>query len=176
MTITFFNPVMNGNKLTVEVSNVQDARRLCLQAEKTVFDAEIGKHKDKRSLDANGYFWALCEKLAQAIGSTKIQVYRNAISDVGIYKVFRINDDAVSTFQTAWESLGIGWITEVVDYNEDGTQTVFAYYGSSTYNKKQMARLIDNIVQDCKACEIETMPPDKLALMLNEWKPKAVKR
>lgn len=37
------------------------------------------------------------------------------------------------------------------------------YYGSSTYDGAQMARLIDNIVQDCKAVGIETMTPDELA-------------
>ena len=46
---------------------------------------------------------------------------------------------------------------------------VTLYYGSSTYDTKQMSRLIDNIVQDCQAVGIETLTPDKLALLLEEW-------
>ena len=36
-------------------------------------------------------------------------------------------------------------------------------YGSSTYDTAQMSRLIDNIVQDCKAVGIETLTPSELA-------------
>lgn len=44
-----------------------------------------------------------------------------------------------------------------------------AYHGSSTYDTAQMSRLIDNIVQDCKALGIETMTPDKLSILKEEW-------
>ena len=33
-----------------------------------------------------------------------------------------------------------------------------------------MARLIDNLIQDCKALDIETLPPDKLELLKEEWR------
>ena len=29
--------------------------------------------------------------------------------------------------------------------------------------------LIDNLVQDCKALDIETLPPEKLALLMEGW-------
>ena len=44
------------------------------------------------------------------------------------------------------------------------------YYGSSTYDKPTMSRLIDNIVQDAKALDIETLTPDELERMREEWK------
>ena len=44
-----------------------------------------------------------------------------------------------------------------------------AYHGSSTYDTQQMSRLIDNLVQDCKALDIETLTPDKLALLKEAW-------
>ena len=50
-----------------------------------------------------------------------------------------------------------------------GCVTVLAYYGSSDFDKEQMSRLIDNIVQDCRAVGIETLPPDKLAGMMEAW-------
>lgn len=43
------------------------------------------------------------------------------------------------------------------------------YYGSSTYNTRQMSHLIDMAVQDCVEQGIETLPPDKLAGMMEEW-------
>lgn len=32
-----------------------------------------------------------------------------------------------------------------------------------------MSRLIDSLIQDCKALGIEIMPPDKLAALVGEW-------
>lgn len=40
------------------------------------------------------------------------------------------------------------------------------YYGSSTYDTKQMSLLIDHLVAEAKAIGIETIPPDKLAALL----------
>jgi hypothetical protein len=50
-----------------------------------------------------------------------------------------------------------------------GYRNLRAYYGSSTYSSIQMGQLIENLVQDCKALDIETMTPDKLALLVDEW-------
>jgi len=37
------------------------------------------------------------------------------------------------------------------------------------YDVQQMSILIERLVQDCKALEIETLPPEKLAGMLEAW-------
>lgn len=48
----------------------------------------------------------------------------------------------------------------------EGCINVTLYSGSSTYDTRQMSSLIDNIVQDCQAVGVETMPPDKLQSLL----------
>lgn len=66
--------------------------------------------------------------------------------------------------------LGTGWITEQVDFEADGDHVrVRRYYGSSTYNTRQMSRLIDNLVQDCKAVGVETLTPAELARLKGAW-------
>ena len=50
-----------------------------------------------------------------------------------------------------------------------GCTNVILYYGSSTYDSKQMARLIDNIIQDCKAVGIETATPAEIDAMKARW-------
>lgn len=135
-----------------------------------VYDIEIKPHREKRSLDANAYCWVLCEKLAQVIGLTKEQVYRQHIKDVGVFRPVEINESAVETLCKSWALHGIGWLTERVDHGaKDGFVLVNLYYGSSAYNTKQMARLIDNLVEDCKACGVETLPPEKLEAMKEAW-------
>ena len=61
--------------------------------------------------------------------------------------------------------------TSQVDFDGGDMVTIRAYYGSSTHSTKCMSRLIDHIVQDCKAVGIETLPPDKLSAMMAEYKP-----
>jgi hypothetical protein len=132
-------------------------------------DVKIKKHRKKRSADANAYCWVLCQKLAEKLSEndpkmTKDEVYRLAISKVGIFKDFcGLAESDAKTLRHAWEMLGTGWITEQVDYSPDGDAvTVRCYYGSSTYNTKQMSRLIEYLVEDCKELGIETLSPDEL--------------
>lgn len=138
---------------------------------------KIDKYKEKRSLNANAYFWQLCSKLADALSTEKVTytkegIYRKAIKDVGIYKDFEnLSPSDAKTLRHAWELLGTGWITEQVDYMPDGENVVVrCYYGSSQYNTKQMSRLIDNIVQDCQSVGVETKTPDEISNMLSLWK------
>ena len=44
-----------------------------------------------------------------------------------------------------------------------------AYYGSSSFNTKQMSRLINNLVQDCQACGIETKTSAEIESLLRSW-------
>ena len=67
-------------------------------------------------------------------------------------------------------------LTAAYDYkkSKQGTQgkTVGicdSYVTKFKYNKKQMSRLIDGIVQDCKAVGIETKTPNEIAEMLSRW-------
>lgn len=131
---------------------------------------EVKPERKHRSLDANSYLWVLLDKLADAMKTTKETLYRAYIKDVGIFRDFHLSVEEAATFQVAWSRLGTGWITEQVDYAQDGKRlTVRAYYGSSTYNTKQMSRLIDLVVQDCRDQGIETKTPDELALMMSRW-------
>lgn len=135
-----------------------------------VYTACLKVFREKRSNDANAYMWTLLGQLAKVMGEKKETIYLGYIKQAGIYKDFTLDLDVVDTFRVAWSKLGTGWPTEQVDYDKDGDRVVIrAYYGSSTYNTKQMSRLIDSVVEDCKAVGIETLPPDKLELLKEEW-------
>lgn len=136
-----------------------------------VYDVEIKEHREKRSLDANAYCWVLLDKLAEALDTTKEELYRGYVRKIGPFKDFDLTVDEAQTFRTAWERLGQGWPTEQVDFTPDGERVIIrAYYGSSTYNTKRMSRLIDMIVEDCKEQGIETLTPQQLDAMKERWK------
>lgn len=130
---------------------------------------EIKPYRHKRSLDANSYCWVLCQKIAEIIHSTKEQVYKSAINDVGQFEMLAVQDKAVEQFITVWNSRGLGWYAEEMDSKIKGCKKIIAYYGSSCYDTKAMSVLIDYIVSSAKELGIETMTPEELSGMKNEW-------
>ena len=134
-------------------------------------DYEIVKAKKKRSLDANAYCWALCTEIAKAVGISKEDVYRRAIAKGNQYAPLTLRPDAVEAFERAWTTKGIGWTIEVVD-DAPGGKLVFAYYGSSAYDTKQMAELIDRLVQNARNLDIEILSERELSLLKDGWSEK----
>lgn len=134
------------------------------------YTIKLDKVRKKRSLNANGYMWELCEQIAKKLDITKEDVYRQAIKDVGVFQTVEINEKAENTLRYSWGLHGIGWIAETVDNAKtDGFKVINLYYGSSTYNTKQMSRLIDHIVQDAKSLGIEVISDSDRALLLEDW-------
>ena len=131
---------------------------------------KIGKFKQKRSLDANAYCFVLIGKIAEKTRIPKEEVYRNAIKEIGgNYDVVCIQNKAVDSLCESWRKMGLGWQTDTFDSKIEGCTNVILYYGSSTYDIETMSRLIDNIVQDCKALGIETMTPLELSRLKEGW-------
>ena len=90
---------------------------------------ELKKWYKKRSLDANAYMWTIAEKIAQRLGITKIEVYRDAIKEVGQCEILPIKDEAVDTFINAWKHNGQGWLCEVIGKSKlKGYTNITAYY------------------------------------------------
>lgn len=131
---------------------------------------EIKKYRKKRSLDANSYAWTLIDKIASELGMSKIEVYRNAIKNIGgVSDIVCVMDEAVEKLRQGWEKHGLGWQTETMESKIPGCTNVILYYGSSVYDTKQMSQLIDNLVQDAKALGIETATPEEIARYKELW-------
>ena len=137
------------------------------------YDLDVKEHKNKRSLNCNAYAWSLINQISEKMNISSIEIYRKYVKDLSIYKVITINDEAVDTFTKSWGMNGIAWLCDKVDKAEiAGYSILHAYYGSSVYNTKQMAHLIDLIEQDCHALEIETLEEKKLKQLLDNWEKK----
>lgn len=131
----------------------------------------VSKYRKRRSLSANAYFWELIGRLSKKLNISKEETYWEYIKHMGIYRSVEVNNKAVDTIIKMWKSHGLGWIAEKTDDGEhEGFSLINLYYGSSSYNTKQMSRLIDSVVNDCKEQGIETLPPEQLECMKREWK------
>lgn len=154
-------------KLTFEVDNTDLA--IIEQFRDKDLNIEISKWYKKRSLDANAYAWVLLGKLQDVLNIPKETIYRNMIKNIGSYEVVPIKNEAVEKFESAWQKNGLGWVTEQLPSKLQGYTNIVCYYGSSSYNSKEMSRLIDLIVQECKEQEIETLSKEELKSMMEEY-------
>lgn len=131
----------------------EDTKILTVQINK---NEELYVKKKKRSKDQNSYFWELLQQLCFEMNLDVIQEYKKRVKELGIFKQWEIDTINVPTFEKLWSDRGIAWFTEKVE--EIGNKAIInAYYGSSSYNSKQMSRLLDNLVQDCKEVGIQTL-------------------
>ncbi len=127
------------------------------------------KKSNKRSLDANAYMWLLINKLQEELKIGNEEIYKDLIRNIGDYEIIPVKNEAVEKFCKAWSKNGIGWVTETFKSKLEGFTNVKAYYGSSTYNTKNMSRLIDLVVQECKQLGIEVKPKEEIDSLLKEW-------
>lgn len=132
-------------------------------------NVELKKWKQKRSLDANAYLWVLIKELSEVTDIEPKAIYRDAISYMHTYDVIPIKNEAVDRFISNWNKNGDGWICETFDSKLEGFTNVRAYYGSSVFDSKEMSKLIETIVDECKQLGIETKPPEELKSLLEEW-------
>lgn len=130
---------------------------------------KVTTYSKRRSLSQNAYMWVLIGELAARLKTGKDDVYKSYIRDYGIYEILPIKAEAVERFQSVWAARGIGWVCEVLRESKiAGYVNVMAFYGSSTYNSAEMNRLIDAIIEDCKAQGISTMSLSDVMLLRNE--------
>lgn len=172
-TLSFREVKLEGGWLMVkpEREDIGKAMAIIRKHKDRLYDLEVREHRQKRSMDANAYCWVLINKIADALRITPKEIYRQAIQNVGgNYEVIPIKEEAAEHFKQVWESQGLGW--PCVDMGKSkihGYRNLRAYYGSSTYDTRQMSQLIDNLVQDCKALDIETLSPERLSLLMEGW-------
>lgn len=137
---------------------------------------KIAKYKKKRSLDANAYFWTLCDKLSAKLESrgvvrSKEDIYRSYIKEIGgVSETVCVVNEAVEKLCEGWKHNGIGWQTETYPSKIEGCTNVVLYYGSSTYDTAQMSRLLNLVIEDCKGEGIQTDTPEQIERLLRLWK------
>ena len=132
-----------------------------LSQQKTDVKFEVTEYHPKRSLSANAYAWALIQKIADALRKSKEEVYLQMLKDYGQSEfVSVLSDINVSGYFKYYEEYGKGHVEgrEFTHYK--------VYKGSSEFDSKEMAILIDGIVQEAKALDIETRTPAEIDEMI----------
>ena len=130
---------------------------------------DIMPHVEKRSRNANSYAWLLITKLSEELAYPKEEIYRRAIRDIGgKTTIMTLRTNALQDFTRAFINGHLGRNVEILQSDADKTDILITY-GSSDFDTKQMSQLIESLVQDCKACGIETKPQEYIDSLLKEW-------
>lgn len=127
--------------------------------------------REKRSLDANAYYWVLLGQLAKVLKLSTTELHNQFLADFGQIEVI---DGSVVTvvMRQDIDHRKIATIhlkpTSKIEIRDDGQ--AYSYYqvmrGSHTYNTAEMSVLIEGLVAEAKAQGIETATPDEIAHML----------
>jgi len=136
---------------------------------------ELKQYREKRSLDANAYYWTLIGKLADVLGQSAPWLHNCMLRKYGQIEV--IDGQAVYIVipdtETAEKSVGEAQTyhlkpTAQVKPGKDGMmyRTYMMLRGSSDYDTKEMSQLIDGLVLECKEAGIETMTPEQIERMM----------
>lgn len=160
---------------------VEDTRRVAAEAAALSgirIRIEARKYRKKRSLDANAYYWQLITKLAHCVGISKPAAHNIMLRKYGqdeiiggklIYLILPDTDAAEEQALEA-ETYHIKPTSEVrVGTDGEIYRTYIMIRGSSTYDTKEMSKLIDGLVTECKNVGIETLTPEEIEKMMSSY-------
>ena len=153
---------VEGGELILKTKNLQEIRRFAYNFK--AGDYEIVKQRKRRSTDANALCWKLCTEIADVLRADKDSIYVDMLKKYG-------QSDIVSVLST------INVKGYFKYYDEFGKGTVngkeFTHYkvykGSSEYDTREMAILLDGIIDEAKALDIEVISEREKSLLLQEW-------
>lgn len=166
MQLTFS---MNEQSKVEHIDDIKDVDKLSIKAV---------KYREKRSLDANAYYWQLLSKVAEKLPLSKPSTHNLMLRKYGqkfivdgklVYLVLPDTDEAeraadeAETYHTK--------ATSQVKEGKDGKmyRTYIMLRGSSDYDTKEMSTLIEGLVSDAKELGIETMTGEEIERMMQQY-------
>lgn len=127
----------------------------------------VKQYREKRSLDSNAYAWVLMQKIAEAIQSDKWSVYLMMLERYSrAFTHIIVKPDIVDRVKAEWRT--VRELGEITVNGMTGIQ-LQCYFGSSTFDTKEMSVFIDGLVYECRQLGIETLPPEEIERMKQEW-------
>lgn len=151
-----------GNELILKTTDIGEIRRFAYKFKAGNY--EIERKKKKRSLDANALCWALCTEIANVLRVDKDSIYIDMLKRYGQREVVSVLSTInVKGYFKYYDELGRG----TVDGKEFTHYKV--YKGSSQYDTREMSILLDGIIDEAKALDIDVISEREKSLLLEEW-------
>lgn len=133
---------------------------------------EIKPYVEKRSINANNYAWQLMEQIGHILHTSKDEMYELMLQQYGT--LLRDSNDDLIVIPIASElkstaTLHLKFIGKK-EVNGNLLNMYAVIKGSSQYDTKEMARFIDGVVYEAKEVGVNTMTPNEILNLKNQWK------
>ena len=125
---------------------------------------KVDKHRERRSVNANNYAWALLTEIGNVMRLNKEDVYFLMLKRYGQSEMISVKDGIpIGQYVKYCERAGESWLND----------TLFKHYrvykGSSEFTKEEMAVFLDGVVQEAQDLNIDTRTPDEIAKLKDLW-------
>ena len=162
---------MTGNATEI----VQYLMRQQVEKPNAVYD--LKPHRERRSLDANSYYWVILTKLADVLRMSKPRVHNMILRQYGQAEYFNgklvpitlMDTDEAEKKAIESETFHVKPTSQIkVDKDGIAYRTYYLLRGSSQYNSYEFSILLDGLIEEAKEQGIETLPPAELEKMKAE--------
>lgn len=146
-------------RITIDKCDISEI----LSSEKPLV-VKIEPVKKKRSLDSNAYCWVLIGQIADILRASKEEVYFNMLKNYGQSTVVSVLSEInVAGFFKYYEEFGTGVVKgkNFTHYK--------VYKGSSEFDTKEMAVLIDGVISEAQELGIDCRTPEEIDKMKSLW-------
>ena len=146
---------------------------------KEKLSVKVGSYQEKRSLNANSYYWTLVGKLSKAMKVSRPFCHNFLLRRYGVYEdfdgqvaysVILDTDDAARKVDES-ETYHVKPTSQVRE-GKDGQmyRTYILLKGSHCYTKEEFTALLEGLIDECRNVGIETATPEELARMMSLYK------
>jgi hypothetical protein len=161
--------------IPLDNENLSIARDFVFNQKDKFYNLEIKEYREKRSLNANSYFWLLVSKISEVIKTSNNEIYNKMLCDYGQMQLENNSPVMISILS----KINILKLQDeiykhlkVIGEGEIKGKK-FTHYvvmrGSSTYNTSEFSTLLNGTISECKDLGIETLTKSEINSMLNEW-------
>lgn len=118
---------------------------------------ELKEHQQKRTLTQNSYYWELLNQLARVMRIPSQELHFELIKRSSPFEEYLVLEEASLRHFDYCEVYG------KIKKNDKTYNIVRAYLGSSRLDTKEFGILLDNLIEECKLQNIDTLTPEERA-------------
>jgi hypothetical protein len=121
-------------------------------------------HKEKRSIQANDYFWTLCNKIAEVLHTDKDSVHLRMLKEYGqVAETMLPEKYDINEFYDYYDEL------KPIVKNGKKFRVYKIYQASHKMNVNQMYHLIQGVRSEAQELDINVLTPNEIADMMSRY-------
>lgn len=132
---------------------------------------DFTEHKEKRSRSQNSYYWELLGRLSRKLRKPMAAVHNEMLRSYGVPEIIdgglitvMVPDSEIGEARAIMsESYHLKPTSRLKTGNDGNIYRMYMLLKSShDMNTEEMSGLLNGLIEECKAQDIETLPPDEL--------------